>query len=532
VSEQAVDLRLALAPLRRHRWMLAGAAVLGVAAGLTFAVLRPPPFTSTSQVLLPPTASSSAANPTYDADTQVEIAQSAAVLGPAGAAVTAHLDASEVGRRVEVSAPTNGFIQIKATGPTAAEAEAVAKAVANADVDYLGQIAENQTSALLQGLKQQEDALTTSLADVRTQIGLTKDRLGTEVATTSQYRSDQTVLASLTSNEGTLSSQLFQVQNQVQAAEQTVGGGSSGARVVQQSSPATRAGLGQQRALWSVAGLVVGLALIALLLVLVAGRDRRLRSRDEIADALGSTVVASLQARKVRGLAGWGELIRTYDPGTVDAWALRQVLHRVVVGESVADRRATETVADMTGRHPATVLVMSLSEDAGGLALGPQLASYAATLGLDTRLVAGQRHESAAALWAACAQAEEGEPLRPGLVVDTEPFEDGAAELTVVVVVVDRRKPELADLPSAGMTILAVSSGSATAEDLAGAASAAYDRGSPIDGILIADPDPADRTTGRLSQHERSQRVTLPTRLTGGSGGVGSNVTGIRRSSR
>ena len=116
----------------------------------------------------------------------------------------------------------------------------------------------------------------------------------------------------------------------------------------------------------------------------------------------------------------------------------------------------------------------------------------------------------------------EGPALRPGLVVDTEPFEDRAAELTVILVVLDRRRPELADLPDADVTVLAVSSGSATAEDLAGVAVAAYDHGSPIDGILIADPDPADRTTGRLSQHERNQRVTLPTRLTGGSsaGGV------------
>jgi hypothetical protein len=179
------------------------------------------------------------------------------------------------------------------------------------------------------------------------------------------------------------------------------------------------------------------------------------------------------------------------------------------------------------------VHVVSLSNDAGGLALGPQLASYAAALGLDTRLVAGQRHESAAALWAACAHAMEAdEHLRPGLVVDTEPFEDRAAELTVVVVVLDRRRPELADLPPVGLTILSASSGSATAEDLAGVAVATYDRGSPIDGILIADPDPADRTTGRLSQHERSQRMTLPTRLTGGGGTSQSNVTGIRRSSR
>ena len=416
---------------------------------------------------------------------------------------------------------------------TASGAEDLARAVAAADVAYAQQVAANQTSAYVQDLQQRADQVEGSLNDVVAEIGKTRDRLAKEPATSTDSRNDQTALSALTASQGQLTAQLVQLQNQLQVANQTVGGTASGASVIQEASPATRAGLAEQRIVWSVVGLLAGLALMALLLVLVGGRDRRLRSRDEIADALGSTVVASLQARKSPGVAGWAELIRTYDPSTVDAWALRQVLHRVVVGESMADRRAGETVTDMTGRNPKTVQVVSLSNDGGGLALGAQLASYASALGLSTRLVAGQRHEAAAALWAACAQAMEGPALRPGLVVDTEPFEDRAAELTVILVVLDRRRPELADLPDADVTVLAVSSGSATAEDLAGVAVAAYDHGSPIDGILIADPDPADRTTGRLSQHERNQRVTLPTRLTGGSSAGGAaNVTGIRRSSR
>jgi hypothetical protein len=32
---------------------------------------------------------------------------------------------------------------------------------------------------------------------------------------------------------------------------------------------------------------------------------------------------------------------------------------------------------------------------------------------------------------------------------------------------------------------------------------------------VVADPDAADRTTGRLLQHERAQQAALPSRLTG-----------------
>jgi hypothetical protein len=62
--------------------------------------------------------------------------------------------------------------------------------------------------------------------------------------------------------------------------------------------------------------------------------------------------------------------------------------------------------------------------------------------------------------------------------------------------------------------VLAVSSGTATAEDLALVAVAADDSGLRFDGIIVADPDRLDRSSGRLTQQDRSPRST-PARLTG-----------------
>ena len=41
------------------------------------------------------------------------------------------------------------------------------------------------------------------------------------------------------------------------------------------------------------------------------------------------------------------------------------------------------------------------------------------------------------------------------------------------------------------------------------------DAGRHIDGVVVADPDPTDRTSGRRTLDERSRRVALPKRLTG-----------------
>jgi hypothetical protein len=73
----------------------------------------------------------------------------------------------------------------------------------------------------------------------------------------------------------------------------------------------------------------------------------------------------------------------------------------------------------------------------------------------------------------------------------------------------------LADAPATAATILAVSPGFATREDLARLAVAVDDAGRRIDGVVVADRDPADRTTGRRTLNQRAVQAPLPIRTTG-----------------
>jgi hypothetical protein len=86
--------------------------------------------------------------------------------------------------------------------------------------------------------------------------------------------------------------------------------------------------------------------------------------------------------------------------------------------------------------------------------------------------------------------------------------------LTVTLVVLDRRHPEVGDVPTEGRTLIALSAGSATAEDLARAAVVLDDAGLRIDGMVVANPDDLDNTSGRVPQRQRAA-VSLPSRLTG-----------------
>jgi len=529
MAEQSVDLRSTLSILRRHRLVLTFAALAGVLAGVGLVWLRPPMYASTSQVLLPPVQQSAdGVTPTRDVNTEIRVAMSDGVLGPAGQAVTPPMSVQALSKRVEVSAPTTDVLVITSRAETPERAEALSRAMADAELAYVTRAASSLSNAQTEALAQREQTLNDSLDSVTHEIRTAEARKDSEDPSSTQGKADAAAIASLTAQQASLVLEIDQLKQKAVTSQPQ-----GAAQIIQKASPAKRAGLVTRSILFSMIGLLLALGIAALVLVLLGKRDPRLRYRDEIADALGSPVVASLRSRAPRNIAGWSALLEDYTPGAVDSWALRQALRQLSIEVAGAPRRPGERGEGVA--HPPSITVVTLSDDVRALAMAPQLAAYAASVGLRTVLVAAQRHESASALWAACSQ---GTPEhRPGLQVDTRVRNGSDADLTVVLAVVDRTKPELSELsrlPKSAVTILAVSSGTATAEELARTAVNADDAGSRIVGILVADPDDLDRTTGRMLRQERTQQVALPSHLTGvpGADPTGGNVSGIRRRPR
>jgi capsular polysaccharide biosynthesis protein len=513
MSEQTVDLRSSLSILRRHRRALALVAALGAVAGVCFVLLRPPMYTSSAMVLLPPAQNTTGQPVTRDVQTDVEIAGSEAVLGPAGEALTPQMSVRDLSRRVDVTAPTTHVLLIEARADAPGRARAIAQAVAESEVTYVSETATAMTVMQQASMTRRKEDLQASLDAVNDEIASTRARLQEAGAGSADRNAEATALSNLTAQQANLVLQLDNLEDQAAAMRAR-----SAASVIQAASPARRAGLVLWFAVSAVLGALGALALATIAVVVFGRRDRKLTYRDQIADAVGSAVIASLRSQAPRTVAGWTALLEDYSPGTVDAWALRQALRQLVFDDGARGPRRTDQ-AGARVPHPTSVTVVSLSEDLRGLAIGAQIASYAASAGVRTRLVADQGHESAAALWAACKSLRDRDEVRANLTVDTEPVSprEGSREeeMTVVLAVLDRLEPQL--LPSRGtsVTVLAVTAGSATAEELARAAVTADDAGSRIDGVVVADPDTLDSTTGRLLQHERAQQVPLPMRMTG-----------------
>jgi capsular polysaccharide biosynthesis protein len=281
-------------------------------------------------------------------------------------------------------------------------------------------------------------------------------------------------------------------------------------------SVATHARLGSLRIRLLISGgigLLLG-ALIGTITAVAFGRNRRLlRDRDEIAAATGAPVLASIPARHPSGVDGWTMLLEQYEPDVVDAAGLGRVLQRAGLARVLSGERR--------GDFRSSLQVVSLASDSGALALGPQFAAVAASLGIPTALVIGSQQEAraTAGLRAACETILDAPPrrssyLQVSVLRDGDGSRPHSAVLTVVVCVVDGRTPRVADMMPTTATLLAVSAGAATSEQLSRVAARCTAAGRRVAGVVVADPDSADQTTGGRPQRPGSATLVLPTRVT------------------
>jgi capsular polysaccharide biosynthesis protein len=444
MSEQALDLRRSAQIVRRHKIVVCAFAALGLLAGVGWTLHRPPMLSSEAlvNVVLPPSEQAAAPsqagvtniNPAIG--TQMVIASSTSVLESARRTIDPSMPLDTLQRRVNVTNVANtDILTISAQGTTAAQAEAIANAVASS-----------------------------------------------YVATTQNNK-----------------------------------GGQVQARVLEPANSASGPSLFSRLPTLGVLGLLAGSLVGAIIVLAFNRRDHRLRKRDEIADSIGVPVLASIRVVHPSGAAGWTKLFAGYEPGAVDAWRLRKALQFLGLAG-----------VNLNGSQPdaLSIEVISFASDSRALALGPHLAVFAASQGIPTALVVGPQQDvkAVATLRAACAAPSSASRPSSQLQVMVRDNDSGTrlpgVALTVLVAVVDGQNPWVAETTRTTATVLGVSAGAVTAEQVARAAASAAAVGRDITGILVADPDRDDHTTGSLPQLSRPMHRRGPTRITGTTAGT------------
>ena len=459
MSQQALDLRKSMQIVRQHKLLMAFLVALGILGGAAYAVLKPPMVTSTALVALPTSASS------------------------------------------QLATTTGGTATTGGTDPFTATQEVVADSYR---------------------------VLLDALPDVRPAMSLVELRHYVQVG------SPSTDIVSVTADgkdaadaQATANAVAWSYIRYVSSSGSAVG--RIPAHLLAPATSATTPSRPERIVIYALLGALAG-ALIGFILVLAIGRnDRRLRQRDEIANSIGIPVLASVPVAHPSTAAGWTKLFEDYKPTAGQSWQLRTALQQLGIPRPGFGRPAYENgdgslYDDRDSAYDAgfSLAVVSLSSDSGALALGPQLAAFAASRGIPTSLVIGPQHDAGttAGLRIACAVPVPQASKQHGLL-RLAAYDEGGVDvppdtaLVVVVVVVDSRAPELPETVRTNATVIGVSAGAATAEQLARAALAVTADGRDISGILVADPLETDETTGRVPRLSQTAGPRLPNRLRG-----------------
>lgn len=466
MSQQALDLRRATQIVRKHRKIFGVVVVLGLLTGAAYATLKPPMMSSTALVVLPGLLAQSAqsaasngggtgsASDIYMA-TQVVIAGSDAVLADALPHVSPDMPLQVLQKNVHVTSVSgSSIISFTASGSTAAQAEDTANAVANSYIAY---------------------------TNSRT------DPIGNVSA-----NSGNNSIGNVSANSG--NSPI----------------GNMSAKMLESATIATGSKIPERIAFYGLLGALAG-ALLGFIGSLAVGRnDRRLVARDAIANSIGAPVLVSLQVGRPADAASWAKLFDKYEPTDVHKWGLTRLLQQFGITDVGAGNGANG--------HGSSLTVVSLASDPKALALGPQLAAFAASQGIPTALVTGPQQDvnATATLRTACAAPAGSSGRRKLLqlaVSDNGYLDQVRAAFVVVVTVVDARAPSMRGTARTAATVLGVSAGAATADELARAATAAAVDGREIAGILVANPEPTDQTTGRIPRLAPTLPRPVPTRV-------------------
>lgn len=456
-----LDLQTLVVAVRRRRRLWCATALVGLLLGAAVAVLRPPPPTAVAKVLVAHQADQPN-DPGTLIRTDVALLQTTGIADQALKALGSTEKPEDFMKEYTGAGLTNNLLQITVTAPDDAQAQARAKALADAFVaDHVKRIKE-AADAEAKALLDQRDRMRDELAQVNQAIGTGSKQTGPNASAN---------LESLYASRAELTSRITDFGQR--AAEAQVGtprlvAGTQivdAPRAVRLSLPvtaATDAGVGL------VLGLVLGLAVAAVGAVVA---DRPVLRR-EIAAHLGASVIAELRGVPRRTAGRWqgrrGRAARTRLTTTL-ARTVRGSAEGVSLLELGCARSAAVIALDLAGELAAEGPVVVVD----GLP-GPQLAKRRAQPG-DPTVVGGDR------------------------VADL-PRQDRRLGVGSV-------SPGTAwtDLQYLGpRTVLVVRAGHGSAAWLHTVARQLADQRIPVLGVVLIDPDPRDRTDGTLWDGPRS----------------------------
>lgn len=346
--------------LRRHWWVLAGLALLGlgIAAGVT--ARMPKTYESATSVLVTPAGqdtnvSGGRTKGEVNLDTEAQLVRSTAVAAGAAELLRSPLPPDELAKSLRVEVPANtSVLVITYTATEPAAAQAGSHAFAEAYLRNRERTATASTEAAIKALSDKTKQLSTTLTEVNNQLARVDRESPQRPNLESQRQTTQNQLNSL---NGKL--------NELTTTTVSVGSIISEARLPSMpSSPNTMLNL--------ATGGMLGLLLGLLAATLWERLDRRVRSASDVSGA-GVPVLATLNGRSA---PRFDDVLQPYGPG----------------GRTF-NRLRNEVLASL-GRDDQVVVVTGASRGSATTLVAANLATALARTGSEVVLIGAHLPES------------------------------------------------------------------------------------------------------------------------------------------
>jgi hypothetical protein len=475
--ERPLDLRALLGGVLRQRRVATaiGLGIFGIVALLT--ALTPSTYVSRSQVLLIDRVREPGERPIWSGYTEVQIARSGEVARLAGLELDPVRDAEWVQDRTGARTPGDALdlVELRATSGSPAEAQQLATVLTDAYVAFSTSKADDQFERSLEVLTERRQAIESELAAVRAQLDLLDIALAQTPETDPQIQVLGAQKANLEQRRVELQREVDVAITGIDRARLELASVRTGLQIVEPATlPLDRA------APQTVRNLILGAIAAAVIGVLAALVVEHLRRRawrwKELGDAAGAPVLAATRLRRGSVARASARLLLSWRPTDEELAPLLPVL-------DLLDVHVDSEIAP--------IVVVAAEDDPAGPLIALQLASVCAIDGIPA--VVFDASPSPSPLSEVLDRAaEDPGALRPFLNIGRAT--DRSTTVEVALVALPSGLVSFPELPRPSVTVLAVTAGRCTPDEIRAVATGALEAGHPITGVVIANPEPRDPT--------------------------------------
>lgn len=348
---EAARLEDYLRAVQRHKWVVLALTALGVAAALLYTTARTNTYTSTATVLLRPTpgANDSLVLPNLEREREVLASNptAEAVKAQLGTAATAN----ELLKNLKVEfRPDSDVMQVSYTSTDQAAAAATAEAFAQNYVTKRESDALGYYNKSIESAQTEKAGLLTQQGDLSNQIKALEAQRAKAAA--EAIPDIDANLASLRSQQSSVGGRLQQLDSAIGNANRAIATRSTAAEVLRQASPANGPD-GLPGTLLLIGGLLGGLLVGVVTAFLLERLDTTARDSEDVALALGATVMGNVPTLGMGNRGGTGSLIMLTTGGSARIGAAREAFRRLRSSTQFLNSSSGVSSIIVTSANPA-----------------------------------------------------------------------------------------------------------------------------------------------------------------------------------